>query len=139
MAKAKSKKKQPKYCWSDFKIEATNRIDPDEDDEGCQTYDLVLKIPLKTRSVFGSIVVSDKRNLIEYSTVQPAIRGIGIGYKFYVAVLKITGYLSSEYFDASPEAKRIWRKLSRNYFHQTNFFEGYITVYNDKKSTDNKY
>ena len=128
-----------KYKFSQFKVV---RCDDGIEEDYIQ-FELIWKKKPRNRSMkCGAIAVTiapTELNYIEHSVVDEHIRGTGIGYKFYEAVMKELGYISSDYFEASPAARRVWNKLSKNYFYQTNFFEGTITVYNRKKKTENKY
>lgn len=127
--------KKRKYKFSQFEIIK------EESSDDYITFTLQWKKAPRFKNIkCGSIAITpSKLNYVENSAIDESIRGQGIGYKFYEYVMKKMGCLSSDYFEASPAARRVWRKLSRNYFYHTNFFEGFITVYNRKKTTENRY
>jgi hypothetical protein len=121
-----------KYSFSQFEVIK----EPEGDD--FITFTLKWKTPPKNRAkVCGTISITPSNlNFVENSSIDAYLRGMGIGYKFYEKVMKELGFLSSGYFEASAPARGVWRKLSRNYFYHTNFFEGFITVYNRKKKKE---
>lgn len=56
-------------------------------------------------------------------------RGNGFGYKLYEFALKEHGCLSTFYYSASDDAKRVWKKLIKKYNYETDFFKETLTIY----------
>lgn len=56
-------------------------------------------------------------------------RGNGFGYLLYEFALKQHGFLSTFYFSASDDAKRVWKKLIKKYRYETDFFKETLTIY----------
>lgn len=83
-----------------------------------------------------TIEVHDGLDGIRYSVneseVDEDIRGFGIGSELYELAIQKFGSLSTQYKALSPWAKRVWLKLIQKYEHETNFWTGYLTVYNKK-------
>lgn len=79
----------------------------------------------------GNISVFKNRVGIYVNTVfvKPSYRGKGFGYQMYEFVLKEHGQLSTLYFSASDDAKRVWKKLIKKYRYETDFFNETLKVY----------
>ena len=79
----------------------------------------------------GNISVFKNRVGIYVNTVfvKPSYRGKGFGYQLYEFVLKEHGQLSTFYFSASDDAKRVWKKLIKKYRYETDFFNETLKVY----------
>lgn len=58
-------------------------------------------------------------------------RGNGFGYQLYKFALEQHGCLSTLYFSASDDAKRVWKKLIKKYRYQTDFFKETLTIFID--------
>ena len=56
-------------------------------------------------------------------------RGNGFGYQLYEFALKQHGCMSTFYFSASDDAKRVWKKLIKKYRYETDFFKETLTAY----------
>ena len=56
-------------------------------------------------------------------------RGNGFGYQLYEFALKQHGCMSTFYFSASDDAKRVWRKLIKKYRYETDFFKETLTIF----------
>jgi predicted GNAT family acetyltransferase len=61
--------------------------------------------------------------------VKTNYRGRGFGYQLYEFALLQHGCLSTLYFSASDDAKRVWRKLIKKYRYETDFFKELLTIY----------
>lgn len=79
----------------------------------------------------GNISVFKNRVGIYVNTVfvKPSYRGKGFGYRMYEFVLKEHGQLSTLYFSASDDAKRVWKKLVKKYRYETDFFNETLKVF----------
>lgn len=79
----------------------------------------------------GNISVFKNRVGIYVNTVfvKPSYRGKGFGYQMYEFILKEHGQLSTFYFSASDDAKRVWKKLVKKYRYETDFFNETLKVY----------
>ena len=79
----------------------------------------------------GNISVFKNRVGIYVNTVfvKTSYRGKGFGYQMYEFVLKEHGQLSTLYFSASDDAKRVWKKLVKKYRYETDFFNETLKVY----------
>lgn len=56
-------------------------------------------------------------------------RGNGFGYQLYEFALKQHGSLSTLYFKASDDARRVWKKLIKKYKYETSFFKETLTIF----------
>lgn len=79
----------------------------------------------------GNISVFKNRVGIYVNTVfvKPSYRGKGFGYQLYEFVLKEHEHLSTFYFNASDDAKRVWKKLIKKYRYETDFFNETLKVH----------
>lgn len=79
----------------------------------------------------GNISVFKNRVGVYVNTVfvKTSYRGKGFGYQLYEFVLKEHGCLSTFYFSASDDAKRVWKSLVKKYKFETDFFNETLKVY----------
>lgn len=57
-------------------------------------------------------------------------RGKGYGKMMYEHALKYHGSLATRYHNISEPAQRVWKSLVGKYYHQLDFFENTIEIYN---------
>lgn len=70
---------------------------------------------------------------VEKSELEDCFQGIGLGKFLYETALNRVGNLMTGYFDASPQAKNLWKSLSKKYKYQNDFFSGKLLMFNEKK------
>jgi GNAT superfamily N-acetyltransferase len=108
-----------------------------EDGEGDWTFDIKFKkgqTPSGYRRSIGSLDVSeiDHHHFVESIFIYPKFRRKGLGTLLYETAIKHLGSLSTRYHEASPNAQECWRKLAKKYEWETDYFGGFLQVFNKK-------
>lgn len=76
-----------------------------------------------------SVFKYNKKVYVNTVFVKTNYRGNGFGYQLYEFVLKEHECLSTFYFSASDDAKRVWKKLIKKYRFETDFFKETLTAF----------
>ena len=76
-----------------------------------------------------SVFKSGVRVYVNTVFVKTNYRGNGFGYQLYKFALEQHGCLSTLYFSASDDAKRVWKKLIKKYRYETDFFKEILTIF----------
>ena len=76
-----------------------------------------------------SVFKYNKKVYVNTVFVKTNYRGNGFGYQLYDFVLKEHKCLSTFYFSASDDAKRVWKKLIKKYRYETDFFKETLTAF----------
>lgn len=115
-----------------FKTKPKVKILTEINDDAGVAYFKLIKINKHKNTEIGQLEV-DLRGEEEYFVnsvhIMTTYRNNGLGKRLYRTALKKFGQLKTHYFDASIDAQRVWRSMSKRYKSSTEFFEGVLTLY----------
>ena len=98
------------------------------------------QVPEGFEQVIGEIKLRKKPpHLVERADLfDDRFKNKKLGLQLYILALKELGMISTDYDNATDEAKRVWRSLFRKYESPTTFFDEDLTIINKKRKVELK-
>lgn len=78
----------------------------------------------------GDLQITD--GFVDSSNITFRFRGRGLGKLLYETALNDLGSLTTRYHHISDEAKRVWQGMCRRHTHETDYWDGRLTVFKDR-------